>query len=892
MPERRGHAGAHRPQLIVPTADSPGRLPRLVIAAPASGHGKTTVAIGLMAALRDRGLQVAPAKVGPDYIDPGYHAVATGRLGRNLDPFLCDPDLMVPLLWHAALTPVPADVAVIEGVMGLYDGRLGTAGFASTAHIATLTDSPVLLVVDARHTSRSVGAVVHGMATYQMATDQPQLRVAGVILNQVASARHRDEARAAIEAIGIPVVGSLPRDAGIHAPSRHLGLVPAAERPEARAALQRLAEIVAEHVDLDGVLVVADQAAELTGAPWDPAAAVAAASVTGSSVAGSATTGSGDDSLATSGARPVVAIAGGRAFTFRYPETDELLRAAGCEPVIFDPLTDTDLPAGTSALYLGGGFPQVYARELATNDALREQVRQAVTAGMPVAAECAGLLYLAESLDGAPMVGVLPAPGAMTPRLTMGYRQLSTPGDTLLAGAGESARGHEFHRTALARPAPQPAWLIEDHPEGWSLDPAGTGRASVHASYVHLHWAGFPQAARRFAEAAHRYAAAPSRMAAPPLPRPAPSSPAPPEATPPPEQLDLRHHGDQDLQADTVDLAVNIRGRPPAWLREQLMNSITAYPDGRAAARAIAARHGVGEDMVLATAGAAEAFTLIARALDASSPVVVHPQFTEPEAALRVAGHDPARHVLTSAHGFRLVPSAFEAHHDRADLVMVGNPTNPTSVLHPAATLRALQRPGRILVVDEAFLDLVPGEPETLIGPRMPGLLVIRSLTKAWGVAGLRAGYVVGDPALVAALAAHQPPWPVSTPALTVIEAALSTRGVEHTQRLAQQTSADRDDLVARLQELGLPTVGPARGPFVLVDTARCGAASIRQALAARGFAVRRGETFPGLSPAWIRVAVRDPAIHASFAAALADVIAQSDPRPPVPSGERSPRPC
>ena len=215
------------------TAASTRRLPRFVIAAPASGHGKTTVAIGLMAALRTRGCRVAPAKVGPDYIDPGYHALATGRPGRNLDPFLCSPELMVPLLWHGADTPEPADVAVIEGVMGLYDGRLGTDGYASTAHVARLTDSPVLLVVDARHTSRSVGATVHGMATYE-----PDLRVGGVILNQVASLRQRDEATRAIERTGIPVLGALPRDAGVEAPSRHLGLVPAAERP--RAAASRL----------------------------------------------------------------------------------------------------------------------------------------------------------------------------------------------------------------------------------------------------------------------------------------------------------------------------------------------------------------------------------------------------------------------------------------------------------------------------------------------------------------------------------------------------------------------------------------------------------------------------------------------------------------------------
>ncbi|HMR14567.1 MAG TPA: cobyrinate a,c-diamide synthase, partial [Arachnia sp.] len=200
-------------------------IPRLVIAAPASGHGKTTVATGVMAALRARGMVVAPFKVGPDYIDPGYHTLASGRPGRNLDPFLCGEDLMAPLLLHGA---EGADVAVVEGVMGLFDGRLGTDGFASTAHVARLIDAPVVLVVDARHTSRSVGALVLGMATFD-----PSIRIAGVVLNQIGSPRHEAEARAAVEGVGVAVLGVLPRNLEIEAPSRHLGLVPAAERDDA-----------------------------------------------------------------------------------------------------------------------------------------------------------------------------------------------------------------------------------------------------------------------------------------------------------------------------------------------------------------------------------------------------------------------------------------------------------------------------------------------------------------------------------------------------------------------------------------------------------------------------------------------------------------------------------
>lgn len=236
---------------------------------------------------------------------------------------------------------------------------------------------------------------------------------------------------------------------------------------------------------------------------------------------------------------------------------------------------------------------------------------------------------------------------------------------------------------------------------------------------------------------------------------------------------DLRHHGDAEVRddgAELTDLAVNVRpGTPPDWLRERIAASLTglaAYPDGRAARAAVAARHGLPEEHVLLTAGVAEAFVLLARALPARRPVVVHPQFTEPEAALLDAGRPVRRVLLDPGTGFRLDPAAVAAVPEDADLVVIGNPTNPTSVLHPAAALRQLARPGRTLVVDEAFMDAVPGEPESLAGRRdVPGLVVLRSLTKTWGLAGLRIGYVLADPATVTALAAAQPLWAVSTPA-------------------------------------------------------------------------------------------------------------------------------
>ncbi|MEU9029199.1 Rv2231c family pyridoxal phosphate-dependent protein CobC [Streptomyces sp. NPDC048383] len=325
---------------------------------------------------------------------------------------------------------------------------------------------------------------------------------------------------------------------------------------------------------------------------------------------------------------------------------------------------------------------------------------------------------------------------------------------------------------------------------------------------------------------------------------------------------DLRHHGDAEvLDADDalVDLAVNVRAdTPPAWLKERIaacLGDLAAYPDGRTARAAVARRHGLPAERVLLTAGAAEAFVLIARALDAVRPVVVHPQFTEPEAALRDAGHRVERVVLRAADGFRLDPAAVP---EDADLVVIGNPTNPTSVLHPAATLAALARPGRILVVDEAFMDAVPGEREALAGRLdVPGLVVLRSLTKTWGLAGLRIGYVLAEPEVIAKLAAAQPLWPVSTPALVAAEACLEPAALAEAEAAAGRIAVDRAHLLAGLAEFDEVTVvGEAEGPFVLIRVE--GAMEVRTRLRALGFAVRRGDTFPGLDGSWLRLAVRD----------------------------------
>lgn len=772
----------------------------MVIAAPASGHGKTTVAVGMMAALSGRGMRVSGHKVGPDYIDPGYHALATGRPARNLDPYLVGPDRIVPLLLHGA---TDADIAVIEGVMGLFDGRLGADGEASTAHVAALTESPAVLVIDISHASRTHAAVVAGLAAFD-----PAVRIAGVVLNKAGSARHGDEVVAALRPTGIPVLGVLPRDAEVQAPSRHLGLVPAAERDESAAITAALAGLMERYVDLDAVSALARRAPDLAGRAWDPGAQVTAPSER----------------------RPVVAVAGGRAFTFGYTETLELLRAAGCQVVCFDPLTDSNLPAGTAGIYLGGGFPEVYAGQLAANTALRGALRAAIAAGVPTVAECGGLAYLCRSVGEDAGVGAVPGSAAMTPRLTLGYREATAPADNLLACAGDQVAGHEFHRTRVVFDEPVPAaWQLPGGPDGF----AGPG---LHASYLHIHWAGYPRMAQRFADAVHDFAGP-----------------------------DLHHHGDVEAGPGLADFAVNVYAGPrPDWLDDALHASLddaVSYPDASFARAALAARHRLTPEEVLPTAGASEAFDLVARLRRWRSPVVVHPQYTGPHAALAAAGHTVGTVVCRADDGFALHPDAVPSD---ADLVIVGNPTNPTGVLHPAETLRRLLRPGRVVLVDEAFLDAIPGEPETLSGERHPGLLVSRSLTKHWSIPGVRAGYLLGDPALLADAARLQVPWSVSAPALAAMLACSDDRAVHESECRARQLAAWRAGLDEELAARGVPFVAGA-APFVL---ARVGA-GVHAALRESGIAVRRADTFPGLDDSWVRIAVRPPDVTDQLLTAL-----------------------
>jgi len=459
------------------------KLPRVLIAAPGSGHGKTMVTTGVMAALSDRGLEVSPHKVGPDYIDPSYHAVACGRPGRNLDPYLQGEQRVSALLMHGALTPRVADIAVIEGVMGLFDGAVGTGGFASSAHVARLVSAPVVLVVDCAAMARSVGAVVHGFSRFDH-----RVRVAGVILNNVVSPRHEAEARDGVAETGVSVLGVIPRLPEVVVPSRHLGLIPVAERqPAALEAVAALSSMAQQYVDLGALVELARTAPDLEVQPWDPMTAVAGLGARTPAVA------------------PTIAVAGGAAFSFGYAETSELLAAAGAEVVVFDPLHDEALPAGVSGLLIGGGFPEMHASDLAANTPMRLAIRKFAEDGGAVSAECAGLIYLGRELDGVPMCGVLPLSARMGPRLALGYRSAVALSDNVLCSQGQRVNGHEFHRTQVdldADDTAQAAWAWKDgagHPVT-----EGLARGAVHASYLHVHWAGYPAMATRFVSQAAR----------------------------------------------------------------------------------------------------------------------------------------------------------------------------------------------------------------------------------------------------------------------------------------------------------------------------------------------------------------------------------------------------
>ena len=459
---------------------------RLAIAGAHSGVGKTTITVGIIAALRRRGLAVQPFKVGPDYIDPTYHTLAAGRSCRNLDTWMVPPDRVCALFAHSARQ---MDISIVEGVMGLYDGLGYEEEAGSTAQVAKLLQAPVILVLDASKMARSAAALALGYRHFD-----PDLPLAGFIVNRVGSERHgRGVATAIEQATGLSVLGWLPREPALNIPERHLGLVPTVEPGHWQAFIDTAAGQVSAQLDLDRLLALAQNAPPLS-LPDLPDPFLR-------------------QQTTTHRRRPVIAVARDRAFHFTYPCNLDLLRAAGAEIAFFSPLQDADLPPGTAGVLLSGGFPELYAKELSANEGMRRVLRQAHDRGMPIYAECGGLMALTESivdLDGQehPMFGLLPGRSVMGGRLILGYRLARAAGDSWLLSPGEVVHGHEFHYSAWeGRPADvPPAYDLLSRDGRGAFSEEGACLGSLWASYVHLHFWGKPDLPLCFVRACASYA--------------------------------------------------------------------------------------------------------------------------------------------------------------------------------------------------------------------------------------------------------------------------------------------------------------------------------------------------------------------------------------------------
>jgi cobyrinic acid a,c-diamide synthase len=448
----------------------------LIIAGPQSGVGKTTVTLGLLSAMRRRGLTVQPFKVGPDFIDPGHHTRAAGRVCRNLDGWMLSREANLALFRRQARQ---ADLALVEGVMGLFDGYDGASDAGSTAQMAKWLKLPVLLVVDARAMARSAAALVQGFAAFD-----PELTLAGVVFNRIGSAIHLDYLRQAMTQLPrVPCFGGLPRHRELAIPERHLGLATAEDHPLEENYLAQLADLVEANLDLDGLL----EALPLLPIPQAAPAPAAPATVR-------------------------LGVARDPAFCFYYPDNLEWLAHYGAELVPFSPLRDRELPQNLHGLYLGGGYPELQAPRLAANEAMRDAVRQRAAAGLPVYAECGGLMYLSRELtdlEGGrhPMAGVLPLKVRMLPRLkALGYREITLTAAGLLGPPGTRARGHEFHYSEIVEEPPGLDRLYRiTNRQGGEPTAEGYGSKNVLASYVHLHFGSNPEVARHLVEYCQEY---------------------------------------------------------------------------------------------------------------------------------------------------------------------------------------------------------------------------------------------------------------------------------------------------------------------------------------------------------------------------------------------------
>lgn len=447
---------------------------RLVVAGTASGTGKTTVTAALCAAFRRRGVAVQPFKAGPDYIDPTYHAQAAGRPCRNLDSFLLEPDMLRAVFARAAAR---ADLSLVEGVMGLYDGRDGTTEVGSTAEIAKLLEAPVVVVLDVSAQARTAAAIALGCVRFD-----PLVRIEGFILERVGSDTHARWVTAAVEdATGLPVLGAIHRDAALALPERHLGLVPASERALSPKYLDLLADVAERGIALDRLREIAASAAPLPGATAPSARTLPIARI---------------------------AVARDEAFGFYYEDALELLELGGAELVPFSPLADGAPPPGAGGLYLGGGFPEVFAERLSANEAMRRGIAAAAARGVAIVAECGGLMYLARALTDAAgrrheMVGIVPIETVMrADRPTLGYRTITARRDSPLLARGESVRAHEFHYSESRGelPSGSGAFDVTERPGA----PQGYATDGVLASYMHVHFGSKPSMADRFIAAARR----------------------------------------------------------------------------------------------------------------------------------------------------------------------------------------------------------------------------------------------------------------------------------------------------------------------------------------------------------------------------------------------------
>lgn len=438
-------------------------IPGFLIAAPASGSGKTSLTLGLMAAFKRRGVAVAPFKVGPDYIDPGHHAAVCGRPSHNLDSWFCNKEQVRETF---AAGSADAELALAEGVMGLFDGVSGDSEEGSSAQIAKWLGLPVLLVVAAHSQARSFAALVKGFCDFD-----PQLQIAGVIANRVGSERHAQFLREAVESTpGLPpLLGCLPRQEDIVLPERHLGLVTAEDLTGNHA--DKLADWVEQHLDLELL-----QQSATSSVAAKPIGAIGSAEK-----------------------RLRIGVARDRAFCFYYPENLSFLEQAGAELVEFSPLTDAQLPENLAGLYLGGGYPELHAEQLMANPSLRQQIAELAAADLPIYAECGGFMYLCAAIDDRPMCGAFPAQAKMLPRRrALGYRQVETVADSLLGPAGTQVRGHEFHYSEAQMPEQIERCYQLSRRGGEQLGSEGYRVNNVLGSYVHLHFGSNPQVAENF----------------------------------------------------------------------------------------------------------------------------------------------------------------------------------------------------------------------------------------------------------------------------------------------------------------------------------------------------------------------------------------------------------